>query len=175
MPNLLEDPTPVIVVGIVSELVLGAILWHTGRGRLLWLMAGVAALTLLGVVIERLVVTPREQVAMTLEDARRAVVANDLPATLRFLTTSAREERDLATMVLRRWKFSAAAIHDLEISLEPENAPQRAKVRLVAVAAFEDRRGEFSHERYPARVEIQLERSGDRWLITRLHAEQFHP
>ena len=35
-------------------------LLRTGRGRLLWAMLGTAALVLLGVFVERLVVTDRE-------------------------------------------------------------------------------------------------------------------
>jgi len=46
----------------------------------------------------------------------------------------------------------------------------------MGVAAFEDRHGEFSHDRYPARLKIKLERVGDRWLITKvLDAEPFRP
>lgn len=176
MLNIFEDPTLFIVIGLLVEVILGMALWQTGRGQLLWWMAGAAAFTLLGIVVERLVVTPREQITIMLDDARRAVAANDLPGTLRFVAASAKEERTLVTDSMRRWKFSDAAIHGLEIELPPGRNPQRADARLTGVVSVRDSRGEFSCERFPARLQVQLERIDGRWQVTRLiHAEPWRP
>ena len=62
MTTLIEDPTPILVVGILIEAVLAIALLRTGRGVLLWAMLAVAGLTGLGLLLERWVVTERERV-----------------------------------------------------------------------------------------------------------------
>ncbi len=78
MTLLFENPLRIIFIGIVIEAVLGIVLLRTGRGALLWAMLGVLALTLAGVVVERLVVTEKERVEMTLDGITSALEANDL-------------------------------------------------------------------------------------------------
>lgn len=168
MGNIFEDPTLLIVGGLLAELVLGVVLWQTGRGVLLWYMAGVAALTMLGIVVERLVVTPREQITIMIDDARRAVIVNDLPGTLAFVTPEAGDERALVTDALRRGKFSDAKIHSLEIELEPGRNPQRAEARLTGMVAFRDQHGEFAHDNFPVRLHIKLERRNQHWLVNKI-------
>lgn len=176
MLNIFENPTLFILIGLAVEIVLGIALWQTGRGQLLWWMAGAAAFTLLSIVVERLVVTPREQITIMLDDARRAVAANDLPGTLRFVAASAKEERTLVTDSMRRWKFSDAAIHGLEIELPAGRNPQRAAARLTAMVSVRDSRGDLSCENFLARLEVQLERIDGRWQVTRLiTAEPWRP
>jgi hypothetical protein len=168
MPNPLEDPTPIIVAGVLAEIVLGILLWKSGRGFLLWFMAGVAAMTALGVLISWLVVTPRERITMMLDEARRAVVANNLDATLEFIAPAAKDERQWVQETMRRFEFREATIRGLEIDLEQAGDVQQAEAWLIGIADFRDRRGEFSSENYPARLKIKLQRFGQRWLITQV-------
>jgi hypothetical protein len=39
MPNPLENPTPIIVCGVLAEIVLVILLWRSGRGFLLRIIA----------------------------------------------------------------------------------------------------------------------------------------
>ena len=70
---MLDGPIPILCTGIILEIVLGLILLRTGRG---WAMIGmglVAVATLLGIGVERLIVTDTKRVKATLENARAAV------------------------------------------------------------------------------------------------------
>ena len=62
MVIFLESPWPILLIGIAVEAVLAVMLLRTGQGRLLWAMLGMAAVVLLGLAVERLVVTDREAV-----------------------------------------------------------------------------------------------------------------
>ena len=176
MPNPLENPAPIVVCGVLAEIVLVILLWRSGRGFLLWIIAGVAALTALGVLISWLVVTPRERITMMLDDARRAVAANDLEATLKFVAPTAEGERQWVQETMRRFEFRDPRIRDLEIDLEQSRDPQQAEARLVGIAAFRDRFGDTSSENFPARLKIKLQRFDKRWLITQvLDAGPYRP
>ena len=73
MTFLFENPLRIIFIGIVIEVILGIVLLRTGRGALLWVMLGILALTLVWVGVERLVVTERERVEMTVDGISSAV------------------------------------------------------------------------------------------------------
>ena len=93
MTTLLESPWTVILFGIAAEAVLGIILARTGRGVLIWAMAGVLLLVLALVGLEWLVVTDRERIEATLESAAASVAANDPDGVLETIDGSATEAR----------------------------------------------------------------------------------
>ena len=79
MSIFLDSPWPAILFGIIGEAVLAVMLLRSGRGVLLGAMAGVLALSLAGVGVERLVVTDNKLIAAVIYDAAAALEANDLP------------------------------------------------------------------------------------------------
>lgn len=168
----LENPMPVILCGIIAEAVLGIALLRTGRGVLLWAMGGVLALVLLGVGLEYLVVTEREQVETTLDEVAAAVGRNDRSGVLSHIHPSAAETRQLVN-----WGFGLASFTDAKITyLEVENinhltSPPTARVRVKGIVFFKDRRGEDPYGKRPVNLTLELRRGSDRWLIT---SHQWH-
>ena len=94
MTLLFENPLRIIFIGIVIEAVLGIVLLRTGRGAMLWAMLGVLALTLAGVAVERLVVTEKERVEMTLDGITSALEANDLTRVLSYIAPDATSDAE---------------------------------------------------------------------------------
>jgi hypothetical protein len=86
-----EDPTPIIVGGILCLFVLGMFFLKSGRGIILVGMACVAQIMGLAVLIDHLVVTDREQVANVIYQAAAAAERNDLEAVTAFISPSATE------------------------------------------------------------------------------------
>jgi hypothetical protein len=170
MTTLVEDPMPLIFLGIVGEAVLGIILLKTGRGALLWAMAALLGIVLAGIALEGFVVTEREEVEATLEGVAAALQANNrtrLLNTQQYLTNSAGDSREQIRWALDRVTFSRVRITDLEITINRLTNPPTARARVEGIARFKDRRGEFPYESYPINdLIVNLRLESGRWLIT---------
>jgi hypothetical protein len=171
MTVFLENPLPILFLGLLAEGLLAAILVHTRRGVLIVPMVAVLLLVLGGVVLERLVVTERERVEATLDGAVAALNHNDLPAVLGYLTAGAERTRERAEWAMARVEFTSVSIHGLEIKVNRLTSPPTAEARFQGVAHYRDRRGEFPYEHYAARFIVQLQLEDDTWRITD-HVEQ---
>ncbi len=102
---LFENPWWIIFTGVIIEAVLGIILYRTGRGALVWAMLAVLVLMVSGVIVERLVVTERERVEMTLDGIVAALEANDLNRVLSYVALEAVETRRRAAWAMSASKF----------------------------------------------------------------------
>jgi hypothetical protein len=175
MTALVESPWPVLFIGIVVEAALGLALLKTGRGKLLWAMIGVGVLTLLGLVVERLVVTDREAVADTLDAAAAAVEANDLERLLSYISPTAQRPQADSRFVLGRFEVSKARVRNLEVSINRLTSPPTAKAKFTAFGQGRDRQGVFPYQAYSQQVIVELRLEGDRWLVTDYSVEDVIP
>lgn len=175
MMILLESPWPVLLIGIAVEAVLAIMLLRTGQGRVLWAMVAAGALTLAGLVVERLVVTDREAVEHTLDAAVAAVEANDLNRVLECISPTAPQTRADARFLLGRVEIRMARIGSLEITVNRLTSPPTAKAKLLAIGAGRDRRGEFPDQNFSQKVTVELRREGDRWLVGNYGLEDLEP
>jgi hypothetical protein len=166
MTFFLESPWPVIGVGILVEVVLGLILWQTGRGVLLWAMGGVLLLVLGGLLLERLVVTEKERIEATLDGAAAAVEANDLDRVNTYLAADAAEPRTLARWALDRVTFTKVKITRIEITINRLTSPPAAKAEVSGYVSLRDRKGEYPYENHPLSGTVELRQDGNRWLVT---------
>ncbi|NIP84511.1 MAG: hypothetical protein GTO03_02715, partial [Planctomycetales bacterium] len=111
-----EDPTLLLVIGglLIAALVVACA--KTGRVVMIVWAVPVAAVVGGGVLIEHLVVTPREEVEGTIESARQAFVANDQEAVLRYISPS-----PAADPIRRRirWALQMAEIREARITDGP--------------------------------------------------------
>jgi len=171
----LESPWPWLVLGIAVEAVLAVALLRTQRGYLLWAMLGTAAFVALGLLVERLVVTEREEVEMTLDAGVAAAKANNLGRLLNCISPKATKARYYAGLVLGRFEVEDARIRDLEITINRLTSPPTAKAKFLAVGKGRDRKNEFPYENYMRTVVVELRREGDRWLVADFDVEDFHP
>jgi len=169
MTTLVENPMPVILFGVVAEAVLGIILLMSGRGVVLWAMAGVLVLVLGGVGLERLVVTEWEQVEATLEGAAAALQANDQTRLLgseEYLAESAVETRERVRYALNRIEFTKVKITDLEIKINRLTSPPTATAQITGHVRFEDLTGQMIHDNYPIKdLTLRLRRTPEGWRI----------
>ena len=166
MSTLLEDPMPIIFLGIVVETLLAAALLNTRRGVILLAMLGVLVLVLAGVGLESLVVTEVERVEAALDGAADALEANDLARVLEHVASSADQTRGRAEQVLGMIEFNDVKIHNLRITVNRLTSPPTAEAEFNGIFAFRDLTGQFARRGYAARFTIGLRLEGDRWLIT---------
>jgi len=165
MNTLLENPMPVIFVGIVAVAVLGVILAKTGRGIFLVAIVGVLLLVLAGVGLEALVVTDHEQVEATIDGGAAAFVDGNIERVLRFIAPDAPGVQTEARLILREGDFDAIKITDLQINIIPTTSPPTARVKLIAVVTGRYRSGDIPVTNQVAPVELKLRREGDRWVV----------
>jgi hypothetical protein len=164
--TLLENPMPVIFAGIAIEAVLAVALVKTGRGFLLYIMAGVLVVVLALVALERLVVTDRERVEMTLDRCAAALEADDLDALLDGIAPEADRTRSEARRAMEWIRFTRIKITDLTVHINELTSPPSARAEFRAVVAGRERRGTLSDITRPIRFHVDLRQEGDRWLIT---------
>ena len=170
---LLESPWPILLIGIAVEAVLAIALLRSGQGKMLWAMLGVAGLLVVGLVVERLVVTDREAVENTLDTAVAAVEANDLNRLLECISPSAQKTRADARWALGRVEFRKARITDLEITINRLTSPPTAKAKFHAIGTGRDRLGESPYPSFMRPVTVNLRREKGRWLIGDYSVEDF--
>jgi hypothetical protein len=164
---LVEDPTTLIVAGLLIEALLVVALINTRRAAVVWAMAGVLGLIGLGVLIERMVVTDREQIADTLEGVTAALEANDIERVLSYIDPQATAMRASVRMALSSARVSDARVYDLEVDVN-------RKVRSpLAQARFTGRvRGRYRGEGGSGdgmllrKFAVDFRRDGGRWLMT---------
>lgn len=166
MTIFLENPMPVIVVGILLEAVLGVLLFSTRRSVLLAPMAGVLLLVLGGVWLERVYVTETEQVEATLDGVAAALKTNDLAQVQSYLAPNAQQTRQRAAWALGLVEVTDAKIRNLTITINALTSPPTAEAKFDGIIFFRGKTIDVGRDRYPATFTVELEQDGDRWLIT---------
>ena len=167
MTIFLESPWPWLLIGIVAEAILAAALVTTRRGALLWGMVGVLGFVIVGVTIERLVVTEREQVEAVMDGIMSALNANDLERLLRdYVAPDAYTTRGRATWALNRVEIERANYHNLRVTINRLTSPITAEAEFNGSVYYDDRLGEFPYRSYAARFLVELELSDGHWLVT---------
>ena len=165
---ILESPWPILLFGIAVEAILAIVLLRTGRGMLLFIMAGAALATLAGLGVERLVVTERERVMQTIDGIAAAVQANDLDAALGFISPSAKDTQDQARRVHDYVEVSHLRVRNLEVGINRLTSPPTAKAAFNVMVTGRGKRqyAEFGEQTHAVKVTLQLRLESGRWLIT---------
>lgn len=165
MSWILEDPTPTLVGAALIIALLILALVKTGRGVLLYAIAGVILLTALILVAERLVVTDREAISDTLSEAVVALEANDPQALGKLIDPTSpmlREAaREMAQVNIQKVTFSR-----LDVKVNRHTSPATAEADFMGYVNGRDRRGELPYENFTGRFIVRFRRDGDRWLMT---------
>src|SRR5436190_1448245 len=95
-----ENPTPIYVIGGMVLVVLLVFLLKTGRGMILFAMAGVVLFMGLAALVDKLVVTDRECIENAIYGAAAAAEQNKLEAVAAFISPSA----PAISAEIRHWK-----------------------------------------------------------------------
>ena len=165
MEMLVESLWFYVVIGLVAEAILATALVQTGKGVLLWVMAGVAVLTLAGVFIEITIETEKEKVQNTLYGAADALCTNEPYNVFDYIGPQADDVRADAEHALDRIEVTDANFNNLRIEFNQMTTPPKAVAKFEGVIRFEDRREVFPYQFWKAPVEVELRKYGEKWLI----------
>jgi hypothetical protein len=172
----LEDPTPIIVCGILIEAVLAVVFVQTRRAGVLYAMGGVLAVVLIGLVVERLVVTEQKRIKATLYGAAKAIERNDPAGLGSFVAKSAATLLQRATGYMGMVEFTSVSISDLKID-KPNmlTSPPTVQIAFFATAHFNGRRGDFPYNAYPSQFWATLVLEDGQWKIQSVEDKNLNP
>jgi hypothetical protein len=155
MTWLVEDPAPILVAVVLIEAVLAIALVKTGRGVLLWAIAGVALLGTCLLALEWFVVTDKETVEDTLTKAARALEANDPLAVSACIDPQSLMRQEVA-QEMTRLTISKASWNRLDVKFNRYTNPPTAVADFMGYINAKDRRGEVPYENFSGRITVHL-------------------
>lgn len=165
MTWLTEDPRPILAAGGVALVVLFVFLLKTGRGVVMLAMGGVALCMLLALVIDKLVLTDREQVEMIIAQGVEAATRNDEAAIIALISPASAGMKDDARYWLKRILIEDVTYGGVRIEDGPMSKPPTLIARLWFVAKGKLRRGDTFRDRVPGKLRIVFQKEGDKWYI----------
>jgi hypothetical protein len=171
----LESPMPILAIGIVVEAILVGFLVSTRRGVLLAPMAGVLVLVLIGLAVERLVVTEREKVADTLYDAAKAIESNDVKRVESFIAKTGSEVLRRAARYMNLVEFESIKLHNLKVQINRLTSPPTAEARFDGTARYQDRTGTIPYGYYSATFRVTLVQEPDGWKVKDIEGDPEKP
>jgi hypothetical protein len=174
----LDSPWPILVVGLIVEAVLAVALFRTGRGKLLWAMAAVAFVVVLGVLIEQNTVTDTKRVRQTLAAAAAGLQANRLPQVHDCISPGpdGAAAREKAAWALGLVEFQEVSIRGLDLQFNYRTSPPTVKADIQTFARGRLRSHEISGEVVrPVRIQCMLRKENGRWLVYGLPEHDARP
>jgi hypothetical protein len=166
MTFLVESPWTILLTGIIIEAVLGLLLLQTGRGKILVAMIVVGAVTLAGLVVERLIITDRKAVEMTLDKAVAAVEAGNIDRLLECISPSAKETREDARWNLKNYKVNSVWIRNLDIKINNLTSPPTAVAKFTVIGNGDDANHEALHNTIPPLdLTVDFQKENGRWVV----------
>jgi hypothetical protein len=166
MTTLVENPLPIIFLGIAAEAMLAIAFLNTRQAVFGWVMLGVLIVVLAGVGLELWIVTDVERVEETLYGAAEALEANDLQRVNQYILPSANRTRTRAELGLEAVELVSVKISSLKIKVDRSATPPTAEAEFTGAARFEPRRRDIYYKNWAAKFTVVLQLEGDRWLVT---------
>lgn len=168
MTWLFETPVYILCWGVLITACFLSGWIQTRRRPLAYLTACSLLITGSLVAVEHYVVTPLEEIELTLHQIAEDLESNHLANVLQHLHPRAREHvRYRAENEFPHYRFDRVAIKkNLEIELNTKAQPWEATARfnVLAIGNLAGRRGETI--RVPREVEVTFWRDGDQWKVT---------
>jgi hypothetical protein len=174
MTWLMENPAAIIAIGVVIEIALAVALLTTGRGLVLGLMLLAAVTTCGMLVLERYVITDREAVRVTLDQAAHSLTTNNADRVLNFVDPQATDLRQHVKTVLQQFDFQDASIGgDVDMQINAAANPPTATATFFAHIRARGRHGNtIGREQAIERLRVDLHRVDGRWLVTDAHVAE---
>lgn len=166
MPWLFDDPTPLIIVGLIVEAILAIILVRSGRAMTILPMIGVLVLMVAVIAVEHFVVTEREEVSDTLDALAVALEANDTNAVANMIDPAQTSMRSRATGAMGLVTITESKIRGLKVTVNELTTPHTATADFVGHIAFRNPKMDIPYETVVRRFVIDMKRQGDRWIMT---------
>ena len=164
---LFENPYPALILGVITAGFFAAA-FNITRKKAFLAGIGVTALAVASVfLLCHLVITPREEVRMVLDEGIAAIKANDPQRIISLLSPAiSADTQGTVRMAFRSAKFTGAKVGNVEITINELTSPISAKADFMATVFFQGKSGDILGDRYPCRLTLFLEKQGEKWLIT---------
>ena len=147
MTTILENPFPAVLIGALMTLILLGGWMQTAKRWLLVLAVLVIFITVGLVILERNVVTDREQITITLHDIARLVEKNNVDEAVGYVHSQAKEVRERAAAELPKYEFRVVEIkRNLEIEVFPDHQPPKAVAEFNVRVEATVKNGTYSGE-----------------------------
>ncbi len=120
---LFENPIPLMVIGGVIGTILLVMVYQTGQPRWLYIFGGFVLFWGGLLVAEKLIVTPREKLLLTIEDGAAAVRANDWNRAGTFVAPSAQKTAQKLQAQARKFKINELSIIRRDLRFDNDSNP----------------------------------------------------
>lgn len=173
MTALLANPWPVIVGGIIVEILL-AIAYFALPKRGILIAMGVVAAAMVGlVVLERVVTTESEEVENALLQLAATLETNDVAAVQELVAPDATLVRNAAQRHMPRYQINEVHIaRDLEVKVDSAANPPKAVAKFTCRVNANDRKGELPYNNAILEFSINFRKVGDKWLVDEYDVDQ---
>lgn len=163
-----ETPFHAIMVGLLAIFVFGTI-WLLSKRTLFLVLAIVALLGIVGaVLLERWVVTDREQISAEVDAMAAAVAANSPTSLLLHISDRVPSVKDAARGHFNRWEIESCNLTSRETPvIDWSQSPPQAEVRFVVFArASQKQGGDGLGGADLVGVNLQMQKEADgRWRV----------
>lgn len=163
-----DQPLYIVVTGIVLGVIVGGLWMASGRKEMLFALGGVVALTVVWLIVERVVVTDREEIRATLVEIARDVQNNDLNRLLGHLSQSNPSLAQRAKAEMPNYKFTECRITQIHgTDVDSDSEPRSAIIEFNVQATGTFNEGSFGYTgTVPRWVQLQMVREKDgRWRV----------
>ena len=164
---LLENPIPILFLGVLTAAILVAALYMTGR--LVFVFALFGSIIVFGVLLmtEQLVVTDVEAVEATLDEIADVVSTNDLDAVLRHISPTATKLRTAAQNRLSQVVLSNAdIIGRIDVTVDVNQPRRTAVAQFTGRVVWSDKQGLIQEMTYIRFFVVRFRKEDDHWLVT---------
>lgn len=173
--RLLEDPWPAAVCGLLVMATCAAG-WFVSGTRAWLAGVAIAAGIMLGlIIIERLVVTDREELEPLFLQAAADLAAGDAPAVLAFVDPAQMVLRNRIRQELQRARITDLRITRLRIEVDTNQTPKTATAEVEASVGIKDRSGALPFDQILPRATVKLHKPADTWFITSFEPHRRRP
>lgn len=168
-----ENPTPPVVLGTVIAAVFAVVLAKTGKREALYGIVVTAAATIGIVIMNMMIVTPREEVTSALEEMRLLVEANDRPELRKRIDPTAVQLRNQVDSDLAYLTVSSAKIKELEVLVDASGTA--AKAKFFGTIDFKDSAGRLPYTHFAFNFVVHLRKTDGIWVVTSAEYTPYSP
>ena len=164
---LLENPTPILFLGVLTAAILVVALYMTGR--LVFVFALFGSIIVFGILLmtEQLIVTDVEAVEATLDEIAYVVSTNDLDAVLRHISPTATKLRTAAQNRLSQVVLSNAdIIGRIDVTVDVNQPRRTAVAQFTGRVVWSDKQGLIQEKTYVRFFVVRFRKEDDHWLVT---------
>ena len=175
MSWLFDKPIYIVVIGAVLAVLVGAAWSASGRKELLYALAAIAGLVIVGLIVERAVVTDSEAIRATLMEIARDVQSNNVQRVTSHIAASEGQLVQKAQSEMPNYRFTECRltkIHKIDIHEAGESRTAIVEFNIVATGTFRQGSIEVSDTRVPRWIRLDMVREADgAWRVRDYHHE----